>query len=415
MRTTSPATFAWTPSVDATQRDAAAAYLEQARQRTLQGNEWPVVTDTTPPDHTIAVIGAGTMGSGIALCALAAGYVTHLLDANDEALQRGVTRIRASLDNAMARGKLSPNEHTERLTRLHPHTEWSRLQNCDVVIEAVFENLRIKQDVMARLHSQCPSNTLLISNTSTLDIDAIASASGRPEQVLGMHFLTPAHITPLVEVVKGHATSTASLGRARHIAQRLGKLPVLTGNAWGFIGNRMFEGYLREVDVLQLQGVSAERIDRALEQFGFTLGPCRTLDMAGTDLVNQVLIERAQQFEQGQAYRRITTRLAELGRFGHKSGRGHYLYDGKQAHPDPDLRRICTEEAIRLGITQNPDVSDTTIVQQCVQPLVEEGHRLLSEGMVSRASDIDLVWVLGYGFPAERGGPIYLSQLKTHP
>ena len=412
MHTTTPPAFNWHQPVDAAQRDAATAYLAQARQHTSQGNEWPSIINTQP-DQTLAVMGAGTMGTGIALCALAAGYVTHLFDVSNEALQRGVARIHASLDNALARGKLTPEAHHERLTRLRTHTDWQCLPNCDVVIEAVFENMRIKQEVMAQLHTHCPSHTLLISNTSTLDIDVMANACGRPDQVLGMHFLTPAHITPLVEVVKGRLTSDMSLSRAREVAKRLGKLPVLTGNCWGFIGNRMFEGYLREVDALQLQGVRAERIDHALEQFGFALGPCRTLDMAGTDLVSQVLTERALKFAQDPAYRRITYRLAELGRLGHKSGRGHYVYDGKQRHPDPDLQRICAEEAARFGIAQNPDVSDAHIVQQCVQPLIDEGQRVLAEGMASRASDIDLLWVLGYGFPAERGGPMYMSTSHT--
>jgi len=183
---------------------------------------------------------------------------------------------------------------------------------------------------------------------------------------------------------------------------------VLAGNAWGFIGNRLFEGYLREVDALQLEGVEAARIDAALEAFGFALGPCRTLDMAGIDLVGQVLAARAQRFDQPPAYRRITRRLAELGRLGHKSERGHYIYRGRQATPDPDLARVCAEEARALGIEQRPAVSDEMIVRRCVTPLMEEGRRVLVEGMACRASDIDLVWVLGYGFPADRGGPMMM-------
>lgn len=401
-------TALWNSPTGTPEREAAAAYLQQARQSARTGDEWPS-EPADRADDTLAVVGAGTMGSGIALCALAAGCITRLIDVNAQALQHGVDRIRASLDSAVQRGKLTPEVRDERLDRLRPSTNWQSLSDADTVIEAVFENMAIKQQVMAQLHAHCPAHTLLISNTSTLDIDAMAAASGRPAQVLGMHFLTPAHITPLVEVVKGQTTSAQSLSRARALAVRLDKLPVLTGNAWGFIGNRMFEGYLREVDALQLQGVAAERIDRALEQFGFALGPCRTLDMAGTDLVSQVLSERGKLFEQAPAYRRITRRLAELGRFGHKSGRGHYLYQGKQWHADPDLARVCAEEAAQLGIAQQVDVSDADIVQRCVQPLMDEGQRLLAQGLASRASDIDLVWVLGYGFPADRGGPMFMA------
>lgn len=384
-------------------------HLAQARNATLNGAEWPPLPADAPPDEVLAVVGAGTMGSGIAQCALAAGLSVHLLDANEAAVRRGAERIAASLASAVQRGKLSPDEQAARLARLHLGEHGAALAQADVVIEAIVEHTAAKQALLAQLHTACPPHTLLLSNTSTLDIDALAQGCGRPDRVAGMHFLTPAHVTPLVEVVRGRATSDASLARARALAQRLGKLPVLAGNAWGFIGNRLFEGYLREVDALQLEGVSAARIDAALEAFGFALGPCRTLDMAGTDLVSQVLAARALKFHQPPAYRRITRRLAELGRFGHKSGRGHYLYEGRLASPDPDLARVCAEEARTLGTEQRPDVSDEAIVRRCVTPLIEEGRRVLDQGMACRASDIDLVWVLGYGFPADRGGPMTMS------
>lgn len=381
-------------------------HLAQARQAALHGAEWPAPDSPLPPDAVLAVVGAGTMGCGIAQCALAAGLSVHLIDTSDAAARRGAERIASSLAGAVSRGKLGAGEQAERLARLQPGSGDAALAQADVVIEAVYEDTAIKQALLARLHAACPSHTLLLSNTSTLDIDQLAGGCGRPDRVAGMHFLTPAHITPLVEVVRGRATSDASLARARALALRLGKLPVLAGNGWGFIGNRLFEGYLREVDALQLEGVSAVRIDAALEAFGFALGPCRTLDMAGTDLVSQVLAARAQRFEQPPAYRRITRRLAELGRFGHKSGRGHYIYEGRQARPDPDLARVCAEEAAALGIAPQPGISDEAIVRRCVMPLIEEGQRVLAEGMACRASDIDLVWVLGYGFPPDRGGPM---------
>ena len=381
-------------------------HLAQAREAAMNGAEWPPLPADAPPDAVLAVVGAGTMGSGIAQCALAAGLTVYLLDAEAAAARRGAERITASLASAVQRGKLTPAEQAARLARLHRGEHGAALAQADVVIEAIVECTSAKQALLAQLHAACQPHTLLLSNTSTLDIDALSQDCGRPDRVAGMHFLTPAHVTPLVEVVRGCATSDASLARARALAQRLGKLPVLAGNAWGFIGNRLFEGYLREVDALQLEGVPAARIDAALEAFGFALGPCRTLDMAGTDLVSQVLAARALRFDQPPAYRRITRRLAELGRFGHKSGRGHYLYEGRQATPDPDLARVCADEARALGIEQRPDVSDAAIVRRCVTPLIEEGQKVLAEGMACRASDIDLVWVLGYGFPAVRGGPL---------
>lgn len=384
------------------------AYLCQAREAAETGAEWPSPSLASPV-RRLAVVGAGTMGQGIALCALAAGLEVRWLDKSPQALERGLQRLRQSLEQAVARGRLAATARDERLARLHPTTEVSELSDVDAAIEAVFEDVAVKQAVMAQLHAVCPAHALFISNTSTLDIDALAQGCGREGQVLGMHFLTPAHVTPLVEVVRGRATTDATLATARALAQALGKLPVLAGNAWGFIGNRMFEGYLREVDALQLEGTPAERIDQALEAFGFALGPCRTLDMAGTDLVSQVLAARALQFPHSPAYRRVTRRLAELGRFGRKSGRGHYLYEGRTARADPDLARVCADEAQALGIAQKPCASDEEIVARCVGPLVQEGRALLAEGMACRASDIDLVWVLGYGFPAARGGPMHMA------
>lgn len=399
----------WSVPADPALAARAREHLAQARDAALNGAEWPPLPAGTPADAVLAVVGAGTMGAGIAQCALAAGLTVHLLDANDAAARRGTERIAASLASAVAHGKLTAAEQAGRLARLHTGDDSAALARADVVIEAIVEDLSAKQALMARLHAACPPHTLVLSNTSTLDISAIAQGGGRPDRVAGMHFLTPAHVTPLVEVVCGAATSDASLARARALALRLGKLPVLAGNAWGFIGNRLFEGYLREVDALQLEGVSAARIDAALEAFGFALGPCRTLDMAGTDLVSQVLAARALKFDQPPAYRRVTRRLAELGRWGHKSGRGHYLYEGRQATPDPDLARVCAEEAAALGIAPQPDISDPAIVRRCVTPLIEEGQRVLAESMACRSSDIDLVWVLGYGFPSQRGGPMAMA------
>lgn len=403
-----PHANAWHIPVDPALRSRARAHLAQAREATLNGAEWPTPDAALPPDAVLAVVGAGTMGCGIAQCALAAGLRVCLVDTTEVTARRGAERIATSLAGAVARGKLTAHEQVTRLARLRTGSDDALLAQADVVIEAICEETAAKQTLLKRLHTACPPHTLLLSNTSTLDIDELARDCGRPERVAGMHFLTPAHITPLVEVVRGQATSRESLARARTLAVRLGKLPVLAGNAWGFIGNRLFEGYLREVDALQLEGVEAARIDAALEAFGFALGPCRTLDMAGIDLVGQVLAARAQRFDQPPAYRRITRRLAELGRLGHKSGRGHYIYRGRQATPDPDLVRVCAEEARALGIEQRPAVSDEMIVRRCVTPLMEEGRRVLVEGMACRASDIDLVWVLGYGFPADRGGPMMM-------
>ncbi len=388
--------------------ELARKYLNQARIDASSGPEWPAVSELPVVSH-LAIVGAGTMGLGICLCALAAGLVVRWLDKSPEALSQGMQRLRLSLDQSVASGRIDETTRDERLARLLPTCDFADLADVDAAIEAVFEDVGIKRDVMAKLHASCRPHVLLVSNTSTLDIDALASGCDRPGQVVGMHFLTPAHITPLVEVVRGACTTDTSIAGARALALKLGKLPVLAGNAWGFIGNRMFEGYLREVDALQLEGIAAHRIDQALVKFGFALGPCRTLDIAGTDLVSQVLAGRSTHFNDPPGYRRITRRLAELGRYGYKSGRGHYLYEGRLAIPDPDLAHVCAQEAASLGITPAPDVSDEDIVARCVMPLIEEGRVLLEQGMACRPGDIDLVWVLGYGFPADRGGPMYMA------
>lgn len=390
------------------------AWLAQARAACETDAEWP----EHPVDavSTAAVIGAGTMGADIAQALLAHGICTRLIDVDAGALERGTRHIQDSLQRAISRGRISATESERRLKLLLPSMDWSDLSDVDAVIEAVPERLSLKQEVMRRLVYHCPPRTWFTSNTSTLSISAIAGNSETAGRVVGMHFLTPAHITPLLEVVDGAHTLPETVAAARALARRIGKLPVWVRDAWGFIGNRMFESYLAEVDALQLGGVPAERIDTALQAFGFALGPCRTIDMAGTDVIEAVLSERAKALPGGWSpgYRAVSRRLAALGRFGRKSGRGHYVYsaDGS-AWPDPELSGLCAALAAEYGIAPLPPLTNEQIAERCMRPLIQEGHTLLSEGVARRASDIDLVWVLGYGFPAARGGPMYMSQLDT--
>lgn len=398
------------PAADDVQREAARRYLDTARAEAGQGPEWPSVPGAAPL-RTAAVVGAGTMGAGIAQCLIGAGLATRLFDRDAAALQRGVQRIRASLDKAHQRGELGADALDRRLALLQPTSQWEALAGADVVIEAVPESPAIKHEVLHRLGTICAPGAWFASNTSTLDIDALGQACGRPAQLLGMHFLTPAHVTPLLEVVRGAATNARTLAAAAELTRRIGKIPVQTGNAWGFIGNRLFEGYLSEVDMLLLGGVPPEHIDAALQDFGFALGPCRTLDMAGLDISAQVVQARAAMLPDGlpPTRRLLTRRLAELGRLGVKSGRGHYLYDGRVPKPDPELAALAAEAARSAGVAPLPPLTDAEIVQRCLRPLVEEGRAVLAEGVALRASDVDLVWVLGYGFPAHRGGPMFMA------
>ena len=389
----------------------AAAWLAQARADCLSGPEWPALD--TPPARTAAVIGGGTMGADITQALLAAGMRTRLVEVDEHALARGVERVRDSLARAQALGRLSADEVRQRLDRLMPTCDWAALADVDLAIEAVPERLALKQSVLRLLEQVCAPHAWFASNTSTLSISTLAAACARPGRVIGTHFLTPAHVTPLLEVVRGGATDDATIAAARALAQWLGKLPVLVGDAWGFIGNRMFEGYLAQVDWLQLGGIPAHRIDAAMERFGFALGPCRTIDMAGTDVIEAVLSERAQALPGGwpPGYRAVSRRLAALGRFGRKSGRGHYLYErGAPARPDPELATLCAELARALDIAPLPSLNNAAIAARCVQPLIDEGHRLLADGVARRAGDIDLVWVHGYGFPAARGGPMHMAR-----
>ena len=394
----------------------AEAWLRRARADCEAGPEWPPAP--VRPVQTAAVVGAGTMGADIAQTLLAAGIRTRLLDADAQALARGAGHIRASLQRAVARGRIDPADATQRLALLDPTLDWRDLADVDAAIEAVPERLGLKQEVMRQLARHCPPRAWFASNTSTLSISAIAGDAATAGRLAGMHFLTPAHVTPLLEVVRGDRTLDATVAAARALARRIGKLPVQARDAWGFIGNRMFEGYLAEVDALQLGGVPAERIDAALQGFGFALGPCRTIDMAGTDVIEAVLAERAAALPAGwpPRYRAVSRRLAALGRFGRKSGRGHYLHgaDGS-VRPDPELPALCAALAAGHGIAPLPPLTDAQIAARCMQPLIDEGRALLAEGVARRAGDIDLVWVMGYGFPAGRGGPMYLAGRTTAP
>lgn len=392
----------------------ASAYLEMAKANVGQGHEWPSGVEHLPI-RVAGVVGAGTMGAGIAQTLIAAGITTHLVDRDAAALNRAAQRIRKSLEGAVTRGRLTPDAAQAALDCLHLSTQIQELRTTNMVIEAVYENASLKKQVLAELDRCCAPNTWFASNTSTLDIDALGKAIERPQQFVGMHFLTPAHVVPLVEVVRGSATNAQTLANARAVAQTIGKMPIQTGNDWGFIGNRLFEAYLREVDTLLLGGLSPQRIDTALEAFGMAMGPCRTLDMAGLDISNQVIEERSKQLPGGysETHRIVTRRLTKLGRFGVKSGRGHYLYQGNKPMPDDDLVSLCAGLRQEFGIASTADLSDDEIVERCLTPLWHESRQILQQNVAYRASDIDLVWVYGYGFPEAAGGPMFWSEKQA--
>ena len=276
----------------------------------------------------------------------------------------------------------------------------------ELVIEAVFENLQLKQDIFRRLDASLPPQALIATNTSTLDVDAIAAVTQRPENVIGMHFFSPAHVMRLVEIVRAARTSAASIATARAVSARIGKLAVVVGNCFGFVGNRMLYAYGRENQFMLLEGVAAERIDTVLEGFGMAMGPNAVGDLAGLDVGYRVRRER-KDLPDDPRYYRVADLLVEHGRLGQKNGRGMYLYgsDSRARTVDPQVQQLIRDEAARLHVAPR-EVSDAEIIERCIYALINEGAAILEEGIAASAEDIDLIWCNGYGFPRARGGPM---------
>lgn len=359
--------------------------------------------------QTVAVLGAGTMGSGIAYACLGAGCRVHLLDSDEAGLARGESTIRKLFDGGVARGKLSEADAAEGLSRLHATRDYEDVADADLVIEAVFENMAVKKEVFARLDAVCKRGAVLASNTSTLDIDAIASVTGRPQDVIGLHFFSPAHVMRLLEIVRGDRTADDVIATALALAKRLRKVGVVVGNCFGFVGNRMLYGYGRENQLLLLEGAAPETIDRVLTDWGMAMGPNAVGDLAGLDVGYKIRRERSDLPDDPRFYA-VADRLAELGRFGQKTGAGMYRYEAgsRTPVPDADVRRLIRDEAARLGVEQR-DIGETEIIERCIYALVTEGARILEDRIAARSSDIDVVWINGYGFPRHRGGPMHFA------
>lgn len=360
----------------------------------------------------VGVVGAGTMGGGIAMNFANAGIPVVLIETSDEALQRGLGLVRKNYEASAAKGKLSASQLSERLGLLSGSLDYAALADCDMVIEAVFENLALKKEVCARLGVVCKPGAIIASNTSTLDVDELAEATGRPGDVVGMHFFSPANVMRLLEVVRGAKTAPEVLATVMKISSRIGKLAVVSGVCYGFIGNRMAEVYMREAEFLLMEGAEPQQIDRAVEALGLAMGPCRMLDMAGIDVGAKTVIERGKAggLPDDPSYRAVVQTLFEMGRFGQKTSLGYYRYEGRTPVPDPELTRICEVLAQQHGIQRRQHISDAEIVERLLYPLINEGADILAEGIAYRAGDIDLVWVAGYGFPDHKGGPLFMAE-----
>ena len=351
------------------------------------------------------IIGSGTMGGGIAMCFANAGIPVHIIDQDEENLKRGVSVIEKNYDFMVNKGRLSPDQKDAVFGLVSSSLDYKDVSDCDIVIEAVYENLELKHEIFKSLDTHVKEGAILASNTSGLDIDSIASVTSRPELVVGTHFFSPANIMRLLEVVRGEQTSDETLATIMAIGKRLKKAAVVSLNAPGFIGNRMLFGYTAQANMLLLEGALPHQIDQALESFGLNMGPFRMMDLVGLDLGWRA---RKLSGKESPLHAKIGDELCEQDRYGQKSGAGYYNYsEGSRApNPAPENEAVYEKISSENGFTRR-DISDEEIVERCILALINEGADILSEGVAQRAADIDVVYINGYGFPIWRGGPMH--------
>ena len=361
------------------------------------------------PVNSVAVVGAGTMGGGIAMVFANAGIPVLLKDADQPALDRGMEVIRKNYASSVKRGRFTQQLVDERLQLIQPALDYDDFGRVDMVVEAVFEGMQLKKEIFSLLDRLCRQGAILASNTSTLSIDEIASATARPEAVIGTHFFSPANVMRLLEIVRGKASSKEVIATCMQLARKLGKVGVLVGNCRGFVGNRMFGPYRREAQFLVEEGASIEAVDQALYDFGMAMGPLATGDLAGLDVGWRIRKEYRHLEKPGTRQPFAEDHLCEMGRYGQKTGAGWYKYDeNRRPHPDPEVAGLVRKWAAEAGNPQR-EVSPEEIVDRCILALVNEGARILDEGIALRAVDIDIIYLNGYGFPAYRGGPMWYA------
>jgi 3-hydroxyacyl-CoA dehydrogenase len=356
------------------------------------------------------IVGGGTMGRGIAMAFANAGLPVALLDVDRPAVNKALDLIREEYGRRVSKGKMNIDDVGKRMALIRGSVDYRDLADADVVIEAVFEVMTLKQEVLRRLDGVCKRGAILATNTSTLDVAQIAAATKRPDEVAGLHFFSPAQVMRLLEIVRTGDTAADVLATSMALAKKLGKVGVLSGNSYGFIGNRMMEPYGREAERMVLEGVSPRRIDDVLQRFGMAMGILAVYDMAGVDVGYKVRQERKDLLPDDPAYCRATSMLAEAGMLGQKTGSGFYRYEkgSRERLDNPAALEMFAAEARRLGIEQR-DVSDEEIEQRCIFALINEGAKVLEEAVALRAADVDVVYTSGYGFPRHRGGPMYYA------
>ncbi|GJH31611.1 enoyl-CoA hydratase/isomerase family protein [Paraburkholderia hospita] len=368
----------------------------------------PDVPSDTPVREIkqVAVIGAGTMGGGIAMNFINAGLPVMMLETKQDALDRGLATIRKNYEATVKKGKLTMEALEQRMASITPTLSYDDLKDADLIIEAVFEELGVKEQVFKRLDEVAKPGAILASNTSTLDLNKIAAFTKRPQDVVGMHFFSPANVMKLLEVVRGKDTAKDVLATVMKVAKKIRKTAVVSGVCDGFIGNRMIEQYIRQALFMLEEGALPAQVDKAIEKFGFAMGPFRMSDLAGND-IGWAIRKRRYQEQPDLHYSKIADRLCETGRFGQKTGGGWYDYKAgdRNAYPSKQIDEMIVAYSKELGVERRK-ISDEEIVERLVFALVNEGAKILEEGIASKASDIDMVYLTGYGFPLWRGGPM---------
>lgn len=384
-------------------------HLFFAERRALNIPDIPKETPILNIANT-GVIGAGTMGAGIAICLLNADLPVTLVETDQKALDRGLARIEKTLDRDVERGRLKSDVRDDRLSRLSGALSLEALSFVDIVVEAVFESMPVKKQIFSALDGICKESAILATNTSTLDINDIAAVTDSPERVIGTHFFSPANVMKLLEVVRGKKTAKTVVATTMKLGRRIGKIPALSGVGYGFIGNRMLEDYVRESQMLLMEGASPAQVDGALENWGMAMGPCAVMDLAGQDVSFLTRDQNRDLLPSDPLYCVPGDIMNAEGRFGQKTGKGFYLYpDGRTRQDDTDALNLIRTAATSLGVQSRQGISDQEILDRCLHALINRGAQLLDDSIALRASDIDVVWSAGYGFPAYRGGPMFYA------
>ena len=364
------------------------------------------------PIEKAAVIGAGTMGGGITMNFANAGIPVTMVEASQEALDRGLEIISKNYAATVSKGRLSQENMDKRMTLITPSIDFKSISKADIVVEAVFEEMDVKKEVFAKIDAIAKPGAILATNTSTLDVNEIAASTSRPESVIGLHFFSPANVMRLLEVVRGAKTAKNVLATSMKLGKTIGKVPVCVGVCDGFVGNRMIHSYLKEAGYLLEEGALPKQVDGAIEAFGFAMGPFRMSDLAGLDIGWAIRKRQAATRPADARYVKIADLICEKGRFGQKTGAGYYRYEkgSRAAIPDPEIEALIVEASREKGVERR-DISDEEIVERLLYSLVNEGAAILDEGIAQRASDIDVIYAFGYGFPRYRGGPMFYADL----